>query len=77
MIRSRSNQIAFATASTIFVVDRGLKWAVESSVAFGKSIPLIPGVVGLTQTNNPGRHGPGTLPLQSGSRSELETLLVT
>jgi signal peptidase II len=32
----------------------GVKWVVESLVALGKSIPLIPGVVGLTYTNNPG-----------------------
>jgi signal peptidase II len=54
MTRSSSTQIAFGITSLVFVVDRGLKWMVESSMALGKSIPLIPGVVELTYTNNPG-----------------------
>jgi signal peptidase II len=54
MTRSGSTWIAFAIASLIFVVDRVLKWVVESSMALGKNIPLIPGVVELTYINNPG-----------------------
>jgi signal peptidase II len=46
--------MAFAIASSIFVVDRVFKWMVESSMSVGKNIPLIPGVVELTYTNNPG-----------------------
>ncbi len=48
MTRSSSTHIAFAMASLIFVVDRVLKWVVESSMALGKSTPLIPGVVDLS-----------------------------
>lgn len=54
MKRSRALIQAAVLAVGIFVIDYGLKRAVEGSMQVGESLPLLPGVFGLTYIENPG-----------------------
>jgi len=58
---------ALAIAVFVFVVDRGLKALVESSMRLGESIPLIPGFLSLTYIRNDG----GAFGILGGSRVVL------
>ena len=58
---------AFAIATLVFVVDRGVKALVEGSMRLGESIPLIPGFLSLTYIKNDG----GAFGILGGSRLVL------
>src|SRR3712207_2604139 len=59
--------LALAIASSVFVVDRGVKVLVEGSMRLGESIPLIPGFLSLTYIKNDG----GAFGILGGSRLVL------
>ncbi len=58
---------AFAIATSVFAVDRGVKAVVEGSMRLGESIPLIPGFLSLTYIKNDG----GAFGILGGSRLVL------
>ncbi len=64
MTRRTSLLWAFALATAVFVVDQGIKSAVEGSMWVGQSISLVPGFLSLTYIKNDG----GAFGILGGSR---------
>ncbi len=67
MSRRLGLMVALALALAVFVVDQGLKSAVENSMRVGESIVLVPGFFSLTYIKNNG----GAFGILGGSQSLL------